>query len=177
MEDILLHSEEYILKVKEHMDYCDYIKAKRLLTELLEEQPDHGRAHQLLGWIYASELNQYNDAELHLKMAMQFDPGHAATYSDYMYLLKMTGRYNEMVSFARKAEKLNGVNLVYILYYKAVAYEMLNDYGNAINTYRRAITSSLDDEWISKCEQGMARINKKMTHQEQLSYLSNCNIA
>lgn len=159
------------------MDYCDYIKAKRLLAELLEDQPDYGRAHQLLGWIYASQLNQYEEAELHFKMAMQFDPGHAATYSDYMYLLKMTSRHHEMVTFAEKVENKNGVNLSYIRYYKAEAYEMLDEYGKAIATYKDAIRLSVEDEWISKCEEGVARVTKKMMYREQSRYMSRCEIA
>lgn len=177
MDDLLLYTEEYILKAKEHIDSWDYIKAKRLLMELLEEQPDNGRAHQLLGWIYASQLNQYDMAEIHFKMAMQFDPYHASTYSDYIYLLKMTGRYQEMIKFAEKAQKTEGVNHAYILRYKAEALEMLHDYKASVDTYNRAIINALDEELINSCEQGIERIAKKIKVKEQMDYINTLNMA
>lgn len=177
MDDILLNTEEYILKAKDHIDSWDYIQAKRLLIELLEDQPDHGRAHQLLGWIYASQLNQYDMAEIHFKMAIQFEPYHATTYSDYIYLLKMTSRYKEMIKFAERAEKIEGVNLAYIQRYKAEAFEMLRDYNNAISTYREAMINALDDEMISSCQYGIERIARKIKIKEQLDYVKTLNVA
>lgn len=177
MDDILLNTEEYILKAKDHIDCWDYIQAKRLLMELLEDQPDHGRAHQLLGWIYASQLNQYDMAEVHFKMAIRFEPYHATTYSDYIYLLKMTSRYKEMIKFAERAEKVEGVNLAYIQRNKAEAYEMLRDYKKAISTYSEAIINTLDEDLISCCENGIERIARKIKIKEQLDYITTLNVA
>ncbi|UII31135.1 hypothetical protein LVD17_22850 [Fulvivirga ulvae] len=177
MDDILLNTEEYILKAKDHIDCWDFIQAKRLLMELLEDQPDHGRAHQLLGWIYASQLNQYDLAEVHFKMAMRFEPYHAATYSDYIYLLKMTSKYAEMIKFAGKAEKIDGVNLCYIQRYKAEAFEMLRDYKNAISAYSEAIINALDEDVISCCERGIERIARKIKIREQMDYVTTLDVA
>lgn len=177
MEDILLHTDEFILKAKEHIDCWEYIQARRLLMELLEEEPDNGRAHQLMGKIYAAELNQYDEAKLHLQMAIQFEPQNASAYSDYIYLLKMMRRHDEMIQFATKAERVDGVNLAYILYYKAEAYEALQQFKCATETYRKALMSAVETSMMERCEQGMARIEKKMMYQEQLSYLSGTQIA
>ncbi|MBL6448836.1 hypothetical protein JMN32_21165 [Fulvivirga sp. 29W222] len=177
MDDILLNTEEYILKAKDHIDSWDYIQAKRLLMEILEDQPDNGRAHQLLGWIYASQLNQYDMAEIHFKMAIRFEPYHTTTYSDYIYLLKMTSRYKEMVEFAEKAEKIRGINLAYIQRNKAEAFEMLRDYNNAASTYSEAIINALDEDLISSCERGIERIARKIKIKEQLDYNATLDVA
>ena len=44
MDNIILYQDEYILKAQGYIDEWEYIKAKRLLLELLEEAPDHGQA-------------------------------------------------------------------------------------------------------------------------------------
>ena len=177
MEDLLLNTEEYILKAKDHIDCWDYIQAKRLLIELLEDEPDNAQAHQLLGWIYASQLSQYTLAERHFKLAIKFDANHTSSYCDYIYLMKMQGRYTDMIKLADQVLDKSGYHRAYILKNKAEAFEMLGQYDQAIATCKSALLQALETDMLTSCEQALERIEKKMSISRQNSFVNVVDVA
>lgn len=70
MEEILKSEEEYLIKANEYLLDWDFLKAHRVLTELLEEEPCSGKAHAMMGEIQFFIQNEPIAALTHFKLAI-----------------------------------------------------------------------------------------------------------
>lgn len=176
MDNIILYQDEYILKAKGYIDDWEYIKAKRLLLELLEEAPDHGQAHSLLGWIYGCLLEEFELAESHFRSAIRSAPRLASAYYNYMSHLGALGRYHALIKLTKEAEAVPTVRPGWNYAYRAKAYEMLGEYKEATATYKRALLQALDQNIIKFCDEGLDRVLRKVSLASESDYFSEPSI-
>jgi len=90
-----LSSRQQALKV--------YRKARDILRKAISIEPEEGRVHRLLGEVYI-ENERWNDAERHLRRALNADPWPAETYVALTRL--HPDRYRDL-GFSHEAELLN----------------------------------------------------------------------
>ena len=170
MDNIILYQDEYILKAQGYLDELEFIKAKRLLLELLEQAPDNGQAHSLLGWIYGCQLEEFELAEKHLQTAIRYAPRLASAYYNYLSLLGSLGRYHAVIKLTRKIEGVPSVRQDWNLAYRAKAYEMLGSYSEAVSNYKRSIVQASSQKLISFCDEGLERVNRKINLEAEGGY-------
>src|SRR5262245_4359175 len=102
--------EDQFLQADKLYDNGDYTECKRILCELLDQEPGFGRAHYLLGYMYYVALDDFERAAYHLKLAIKFAPRFPLGHLEYTYLLNYLNRHEELLEHAQVALKVEGVS-------------------------------------------------------------------
>jgi|GEM_PF-6743623 len=168
MKNIFYHSDEYILKAHEYMDEWNYLEAKKVLTELLEEQPDHGPAHFLMGRIFSNQLADPGTAIYHYKHAIKYCPQLLEAYYNLIWVLIDRSQYERALEVCHKALDQPGIAEDWIWYFQATALEKSGSLESASEFYRRAWLCSVQEETIRSCKEGIDRVNGKLELQNRV---------
>ncbi|MBX7095094.1 MAG: hypothetical protein K1X56_10245 [Flavobacteriales bacterium] len=153
--------EELFLEADRALDEGNMAEGKKLLEEILAEEPSFGKAHNHLGWLYKTKYQDYKTAEKHFRLALKFDPEYAPTYFNYAYMLRDLGRLNELEEILQRAEKIEGTNKSAVYDEFGSLFELRSDYTNAIRYYKKAIALSLNDKVIADLRLHIKRCRKK----------------
>lgn len=136
--------------------------ALQLLTEIISESPDYGRAHNHLGWIYETKFNDYARAEKHYRAALEFSPEYVAVYYNYAILLSTMGRYDDLEQLLNNALKVPGINKATIYNEFGIMNEALGKYPEAIDFYKQYIRFLYDNKLIDVAKESIKRCTTKM---------------
>ena len=131
----------------------------QLLQGLLYEEPGYGYLHNHIGWAYCYYTSNIEQAERHLKYAIQFDPEYAAPYLHLGNLYQRAGRYEEAASVYERGVGKREANKPAMLESLGQAYELQQKYSEAISAYKRAIANSLADNQVWR--QAIRRCRRK----------------
>lgn len=161
MDNIFHHNDEYILKANEYMEEWNYLEAKRLLIKFLEEEPNHGPAHFLLGKIYSSQLDDDGTAIYHFKLALEHCPILIPAYYWLVNMYLLREECQKAMGICQQALKQPGIAGDYIYLKMGQAYEISGKLLRAVHHYQKGYLRSIDSEVMSKCDAGVSRIRKK----------------
>jgi tetratricopeptide (TPR) repeat protein len=153
--------EEMFLDAEKAFDEGNHREGKRILEDILREEPSFGRAHNHLGWLYKSKYQDFKMAEKHYKLAIKFDPEYPATYLNYAYLLRDLHRLNDLENLLNTAVKLETVNKCGVHDEFGSLYELRGEYSKAIRCYRKAISYCLNDNILEDLKKHIKRCRKK----------------
>lgn len=153
--------EELFLEADRALDEGNLAEGKRLLEDILSEEPSFGKAHNHMGWLYKTRYQDYKIAEKHFKLAIKFDPEYSPSYINYAYMLRDLGRLDELEALLNKALKVEGTNKSTVYDEFGSLYELRGEYGKAIRYYKKAIALSLNDKSITDLRGHIKRCNKK----------------
>lgn len=137
-------------------------EALQMLTEIITEMPDYGRAHNHLGWIYETKYNDYARAEKHYQAALSYSPEYVAIYYNYAILLSTLGRYDELIALLDRAMAIPGINKATIQNEYGIMYEAQGKYNEAIESYRNYIRFLYDNKLIDQAQESIRRCQNKM---------------
>ena len=99
-----------------------------------------------LGWAYLYYTQDFERAELHLKMAVKFNEEYAAPYLHMGTLLIRRCKYAEAIVYLEKGLQKPNANRLAFLESIAQAYELQREYKKAIKTYKAALAASIGHE-------------------------------
>lgn len=153
--------EELFLEADRALDEGNLAEGKKLLEEILTEEPSFGKAHNHLGWLYKTKYQDYKMAEKHFKLALKFDPEYPAAYINYAYLLRDLVRLDELEVLLNKAIKVEATNKCAVHDEFGSLNELRGNYRAAIRCYKKAITLSLNDKVIEDLRNHIKRCRKK----------------
>lgn len=159
--NIYYQPDDYAVRARELLEDCEYLQAKHLLQELLEQEPDHADGHFLLGILFAEDLNDLQSGLYHLKLAVRYDGKHVYALFNYILLLIYVGAYEEAIVQTDKAFKL-GVDRHLVMEQKGKALELSGKLGDAIDCYEKAVMFSTDHDHIEACEAHIHRVCRKL---------------
>lgn len=137
-------------------------QALSILTEVVTEMPEHGRAHNHLGWIYETKYNDYTKAETHYKAALAFAPEYPAVYYNYAVLLATLHRHDDLKVILEKAMALPGINKATIYNEYGIMYEAQSKFAEAIEAYNNYIRNLYDTKFIDTARNSIERCKMKM---------------
>jgi len=132
-----------------------------LLNNLLYDEPGYGSLHNHLGWAYMYYTADAAKAELHLKMAMNFDLEFAPPYLHLGVLYMRNGKYSEAVTILEAGLTKPNANRVALLENIAHAYELRCEYGKAIKAFKDAAKASVVSGEMNNLMEGIKRCRKK----------------
>ena len=161
MENMFWIEEQFLL-VDKLFGEGEFAQGKRLLEEILEQEPGFGRAHNHLGWLYYAKLDDYEKAAYHLKLAIKFSPGYPAGFLNYTYLLNYLNRHADLLVHAKEALKVEGVSKSVIYLEMGKSYEVNGFYKEAVKAYTEAKRYSLSNAELTQIEEGLERVNTKV---------------
>ncbi len=153
--------EDQSYKVDRLYSDGNFTECKRILLDLLEQEPGYGRAHYQLGNLYYMKLDEYAKAEYHLKLAMKFAPKFASSYCTYLYMLNYLNRHEEVVRHAQKALKIPGVSRFTVYHQLGKSCEKARLFSEAKQAYKNAQFATCDESEINMAINAIKRIRKK----------------
>lgn len=144
-------------------------EAKEMLEELLQESPDFGKAHNHLGWIYATKLSNFEKGEYHYKLAIKFDPKYPASYLNLTYLLVDLGKFQEAKELIdRVLSNVDGADKA--SYYSELAriHEFESNFIEAYKNYKKSSDLAFNPTYIENMKINMKRVKDKMSTFDKL---------
>lgn len=153
--------EELFLKVDDLFSKGEFFEGKKILEELLEQEPGYGRAHNHLGWLYYAKFDEFEKAENHFKLAIKFAALYPAGYMNLTYLLNYLNRHEELVRHIDKSLKIEGTVKSTLYTELGKSYEINGKYKEATESYRSAIRFSLNKEEMASLNENLDRVKTK----------------
>jgi len=133
--------------------------ALKLLERLLYEEPGYGRLHYTLGVIYYDYAEDNQQAEKHFRLAIQFSPWYANSYWYLGTLLYRDDRLKDAIKVMDDGLRAKHADKSLLLTNIAKAYELNQQFGKAISTYKKALGHSAElwncrviEESIKRCK-------------------------
>ncbi len=137
------------------------VDAFETLSQILEEDSTYGKAYNHLGWMYETKYKDYVKAEECYKLALKYAPEYLAGYMNYAVLLSTIEKYEVLESHLNRSMEVKGINKSKIHNEFGIMYEMQGKYAQAVESYRNALRSSLNNDDIAIYEKSIDRCNKK----------------
>lgn len=135
--------------------------AIEVLNDILADDPLFGKAHNHLGYIYETKIRDYTKAEEHYKICLKTNPEYGAVYYNAAILFSTLKKYDELKALLKKAETVPGINLSTINNEWGIMYEALGDFDNAIEHYKKVVTSTFDNKTLDIAMESVKRCEKK----------------
>ena len=135
--------------------------AHRMLEDILMDEPNYGRAHNHLGWLYKYKFSDVAKAERHYKLAIKFSPEYSASYLNYSYLLRDQNRLDEYKDLLEQAKNAKGLTKALLAEEIGTYHELTQNYAHAIAHYREAISFSMNDSSIEELKKHINRCMEK----------------
>jgi tetratricopeptide (TPR) repeat protein len=133
--------------------------ALRLLEKLLYDEPGYARLHHTLGIVYFYHADKPEQAEQHLRLAIQFDATYAEPYWYLGKLLSDDDRLDEAIEVYNSGMKAKRARKAELLTETGRAYELKKKFGMAIRHYKKALGFSAElwkclviEESIKRCK-------------------------
>jgi tetratricopeptide (TPR) repeat protein len=157
----LQNYEQYVLDAAKAFKEELYQEGKAHLDNALALEPTYGKAHNLLGWFYLYHLEDFGNAEVHLKLALKYAKQYSAPYINMIDLLFEAKRLDEHEKLVAEAMKVPGVSKVYLYNELGRNKEVHGKSADAIKYYFKAFRWSMDDLEISIIRDNIRRTRKK----------------
>lgn len=174
----IYYDEERILQAKDLISEWENVKAKRVLEEILQDDPLCETAHYLLGWIYDHRYDEAKEALHYYHNAIKINPNYYEALADFTKLLNEEGKpklvlkYGEKV-IARCSKFQNYIHLEVIL-----AYEKLKQFKTSLDEIKSLKFKTTDDGLLEELEKIETRIFSKseLTNQLKIPKIKDWNI-
>lgn len=151
--------EEYLEQALEIAWMEGHERAINLLDRLLYEEPGYCRLHNTLGIIYFKYADELKLAEMHFRMAIQFNPEFAEPYGNLAEVLKQDERHDEIIAICLQGMSAKKANKAMLLENIGTGWELKHKYRKAIKSYRDALSHSAElwncrvlEESIKRCK-------------------------
>src|ERR1700759_5738246 len=89
-------SEELYLEAEADIKNNHYAEAFKKYESILYEEPDSAPAHNSMGWLYKTQIDDYAKAENHFQTAIKCDPLYPHSYFHIAALLMDMERFDEL---------------------------------------------------------------------------------
>jgi Tfp pilus assembly protein PilF len=155
-------AEDNLLVAEQHLYNGEIAEAKRALEDILDEEPDFGRAHNHLGWIYYQRLDNYQRAAYHFRLAVKFSPDYPGGHTNYVGLLIDTNQLEKAKAALGAAIQVKGIDKTRVLTEYGRYFELQKDYTKALEYYREAVESSLDMDEMDEIKANVKRVKRKL---------------
>lgn len=153
----MLKYDEMFFEAEGLIEQRQIAQAVSLLETIIEEQPDYGKAHNHLAWLYEHEYKEFSRSEKHYKAAITFCPTYPSTYINYCHLLSRLGQLDELAALLKTAQNVEGMKKSQICHEYGVLHELRREYMVAANYYQDAILYSLINSDIATYQAALER--------------------
>lgn len=138
-----------------------YESSLKLLQKLLYDEPGYARLHHTLGIVYFCYADRPEEAEKHLRLAIQFDEKFAEPYWYLGKLLSDGDRLDEAIEVFKNGMNAKRARKAELLSEAGRAYELKKKLGMAIRHYKKALGYSAELWSCLVIEQSIKRCKRK----------------
>lgn len=153
--------EQNFLEVERLIHEEQFSVSRKLLEDMLSEEPAYALAHSRLGWLYHNCFKQFEQAKRHYELAIKFDPKHPDAHLNLMQILLDLGEFKELINAFNEGLKSNGFQKDKALEIIGFSAEKQLKFKQAEKYYRSSVDHSFDNHLIAKNEQHLNRLSKK----------------
>lgn len=152
---------EVYLDAENDVKNNNYTEAFKKYESILFDEPGNAATHNSLGWIYKTQMDNYEKAENHYLAAIKSEPHYPYAYINYAILLMDLERFAEMEKLIEKALKIATTDKSTLYCRLALANEMQLKFDEAIACYEKAILYCLNDDKIKSYRTDIERVEEK----------------
>ncbi len=134
-----LEMDVMMIRANACMSTGRYAEARRLLETILHEEPAHGVAHGMLGWIHWALLEDHERALVHLRCAVRWSPRYVNAWFHYLHVLVAGGMEDELHAAFMQALGVPGIDRAEVHAIVARYLERTGRAAEAIMVYRNAL--------------------------------------
>ena len=153
---------ELYLEADNDIKNNQFAEAFRKYENIIYEEPGNPAAHNSLGWLYKTQMDDFTQAENHYLAAIKSRPDHPHAYYNYAILLFDLERLEELDVFLQKMLTISFLDKVWVYHRYGCIRELLYAYDEAIHFYEKAILSSLNSEKIKGYQEDIERCREKL---------------
>jgi len=158
----MLRYDEMFFEAESLIEKRQVAQAVNLLETIIEEQPDYGKAHNHLAWLYEHEYKDFQKSERHYQAAIGFTPTYPSAYINYCHLLSRLGELEKLENILQKAANISGIKRSDLFNEYGILHEMRGDYLKAASFYKDAILHSLINSDIENYQGALQRCLLKL---------------
>ena len=156
------NKETLYLKALKNSTIGDFSKAQEQVEQILEKDPNYGKAHYLLGYILFEYVNDLNNAKNHAKKAIKFDQCNPLGYYLYCDILIAEQNLEEMKSMTRGIVNLKIIDKAFIYHKLAYIYETRRQYIDAIDALHKSKDHGKTSSWRNFVDNEILRVRRKI---------------
>lgn len=162
-------ADQYYLKGWDRFDY-DWEATIENLNYALSHDPDHAGANHLMGRLFENEFKDYETAESYYLRALGSNPNHLRTCKDYAYLLITLYRHSEADKLLEHFSRIPGSDRSTYHLYKGLNQEFQRNYEAALEQFKEAIATAVNNSFIDDVKDDIKRVKAKMQSGEGVRY-------
>ncbi|MCF8370802.1 MAG: hypothetical protein K9H64_04215 [Bacteroidales bacterium] len=159
METMVL--QQYILDAERAFEQNEYMEGMRFLEDALTIEPQYGKAHNHMGWLYLVHLDDMVKAEKHIAMALKYSPSYSPAYLHMSHILFETQRFDELGALLKQALKVGGVKKSFIFNEFGRMNEVVGHFRKAVEQYKLAIKWCFDERELMMIKDNIKRCRQK----------------
>ncbi len=159
--DFTTKHEELLNQANNDIKDGFFEEATKKLEQIINENPNFGKAYNHLGYLYEVKYRDYDKGETLYKLALEKTPLYASTYYNYAILLSTLEKYDDLSLLLEKALLVPGIIKPTIYNEYGIMHEQKGNLDEAINYYRRCALESLDTNVIDRAKQSIDRCKLK----------------
>lgn len=155
-------TEELYLEAEADIRNSNFHEAFRKYEEILYEEPDYAPAHNSLGWIYKTQFENYQKAEVHFKAAIAADSLYPHPYFHMASILVDLERFEELGEFLDRCLGIRTIDKSWVYYRYGMVSELRGQYADAMEWYRKAMLQTMSNDKLKDYQADMERCNTKL---------------
>jgi tetratricopeptide (TPR) repeat protein len=131
------------------------------LKQVIAKEPEHAAAHNYLGYLYAEKGINLEDAEFHVKKALEIKPEDGYYLDSLGWIYFQQGNYKKALDVLLRANELVP-NEAVVLEHLGETYEMLGEVKKALDIYGKASKAKMEDKDRLRIQEKYERVKKKI---------------
>ncbi len=157
----LAEAEKLLFIARQSLSEGKLPQAIDMLNKIVTDFPNFSKAHIALADIYFNKLQDSTTGEEFYKKAIAIADMNTDAFTGYANLMLQQEKYPEALSLLNKAMAIKGApkDTIYMLLGKL--YEMQSRVDDAMNNYKKCITSTLSNSVLEEAELALKRCEVK----------------
>ena len=154
--------EELYLEAEADIRSNNFLEAFQKYENILYDEPGFAPAHNSMGWIYKSQFENHDKAEIHFRAAIKSDPLYPHPYFHLAALLMDMDRYRELEEHLEHCMEVYSIEKSWVFDRFGMMNELHSDFVKAIDYYHQAIISTMNNDKIKEFQSDIERCKVKM---------------
>ncbi len=160
--DHLTKLEELLDRANIDIKNGNYEAASNKLEQIIDLDPNFGKAYNHLGYLYEVKFKDYEKGETLYKLALEKSPMYPSVYYNYAVCLSTLGRFDDLKELLDKALTIPGITKATIYNEYGIMHEQLGNFNQAIVNYQKAGKLTLSSDVLTRVKNSIDRCKSKL---------------
>jgi tetratricopeptide (TPR) repeat protein len=153
--------EELYLEAEADIRNSNFQEAFQKYETILYDDPTYAPAHNSMGWIYKSQFENHDKAEMHFRTAIKSDPLYPHPYFHLASVMMEMDRFKELEEHLEHCLEVYTIDKSWVHDRFGMMYEMQGQFSKAIESYEQAILTTMSNDKIKEYQGDIERCKVK----------------